>query len=144
MRRLLVSLSCLATTSLSAQPGVSPIAAFSGVFGVTDPPEENCATNPMTQVISPDHRRISFHWAIPVESYTGAMITDFGGRILASDKDSLTFLRDAETRLDAEGAPILWTMHLLPGGGYCYSSSGWPDEACGDSYLRCPVDAPIS
>ena len=137
MIRLLFALTCLAATPLWANP-------FSGVFGTDDPPEETCALNPMTQTLSPDHNRISFHWDTPVESYTGAMITDFGGTVTAMDAQSLTFLRDNETRLDPQGALILWTMHLLPGGSYCYTSTGWPEEGCGPPYLRCSSDPPIS
>ena len=57
----LLSLACLVATPLWAEP-------FSGVFGTDDPPEESCAANPMTQSLSPDRRRISFHWDRPVES----------------------------------------------------------------------------
>ena len=114
------------------------------MFGTDDPPEESCAANPMTQSLSPDRRRISFHWDRPVESYTGAKITDFGGTITAMDAQSLTFMRDNETRLDPDGALILWTRHLLPGGAYCYTSTGWPEEGCSLPYLPCFDAPPIS
>ena len=49
-----------------------------------------------------------------------------------------------QTQTMGDGALILWTMHLLPGGSYCYTSTGWPEEGCGPPYLRCSSDPPIS
>jgi hypothetical protein len=102
---------------------------LSGTFGVPDVPEESCAINPVFSSFSPDHRRISFAWAKPVLSYSGAMITGFGGTVVQTGPDSITLLRDAETRLDAKGAQILWTMHETAD-GYCWTSSDQPAADC--------------
>ena len=125
---------CLGATA-AAQ---SAFAGLTGVFG-KDFSAESCAVNPKAQSFSPDHRRIRMVWAMPVDSYmTDERITVVEGDIVAQNDRSVTYRRDGETRLDADGRVILWTLRLNGDGeSFCISSTKSPGDSCISTYRRC-------
>jgi hypothetical protein len=110
---------------------------LSGTFGDPAVPEESCDSNPVFSRFAEDQRRLSFAWVHPVRSYTGAMITAFGGTIVATGPDSITLLRDNETRVTREGAKVLWVMRAIANpDGYCWTRPDLNDGTCAP-LLRC-------
>ncbi|NBZ86574.1 hypothetical protein [Stagnihabitans tardus] len=112
---------------------------LSGSFGVPDLPEESCAENPAFSHFTADRSRVTFSWVRPVVSYTGAMITSYGGTVVATAPDSITMRRDNETRRDPSGALVLWIMRATPE-GYCWTRSDWPPDECLPT-VRCGSEA---
>ena len=93
--------------------------------------DETCAVNPVFSTFSPDRKRVTFAWEKPVASYTGAMITSFGGKVVAVGPDSVTMLRNDETRLGPDGRKVLWIMRFVPNPeGYCWTRADWTDGQC--------------
>jgi hypothetical protein len=134
--RPLLAVLCLALASPVTSQTVFD--AMTGVFG-SDRQSESCAVNPRTQSFSQDHRRIRMTWEIPVESNLGpGTIGVIEGTVVASDRTSITFLRDAETRTDAQGQPILWIYRLHDNGqGFCISQSDVAELDCLSSHTPC-------
>ena len=114
---------------------------MTGSFGVPDVPAESCSLNPAFSSFSPDRGRVNFAWARPVPSYTGAMITAFGGTVVRVEGGNLIMLRDDETRLTDAGQPVLWEMRAtdVPD-GYCWRRLDWPEDEC-LQMLRCVPEA---
>ena len=106
-----------------------------GTWGSTAITEDSCTVNPTTIVIT--GARITFTTPKPGASYTGAMITTFGGTILRHDDTVLVMRRDDETRRDDLGRLLDWTMKLDPAsGGYCWQASD-DAEPCITEWFRC-------
>ncbi len=129
---------------LSSPAGADIFSQMTGTFGVPpdEVPEESCSANPVFSAFSSDRGRVQFTWAHPVPSYTGTMITAFGSTVMRFDDDSITMLRDNETRLNPAGQPVLWEMRrTTKPDGYCWHRSDWPDDAQCLQLLRCPVAA---
>ncbi|MGV8985485.1 MAG: hypothetical protein ACOH2H_04270 [Cypionkella sp.] len=119
----------MALAPLPAQ--ADTFARLSGTFGDTAVPAETCAANPVFVRFTPDHARIAFSWANPVPSYTGAMITAFAGTLVAVGPDSITMLRDNETRVLSDGSKIVWTMRATSNPeGFCWTRPDWPSDTC--------------
>lgn len=123
---------------VAATPAAADVfASLSGTFGVPDLPDETCATNPVFSTFSPDRTRVTFTWNDPVLSYTGQMITSYGGSVVRAGPDSVTLQRDRETRLDYKGVKVLWIMRLTTNPeGYCWTQSDWSPQDCAPM-LRC-------
>lgn len=113
-----------------------------GVWGSTLARADSCAVNPTTIAIS--GTRITFTTPLPGQSYTGAMITSFGGTILAHDATTLEMLRDNETRRDPAGRPVRWFLRLDPAsGGYCWQRNDDP-QPCIPEWFRCGQDLALA
>lgn len=121
---------------LAPLPGKADIYdRLSGTFGDPLVQEESCDTNPVFSRFTADHSRVTFNWTRPVLSYTGAMITAFGGTLVATAPDSISILRDSETRITRDGAKIVWIMRATDD-GYCWTRADMRGEAC-QPVLRC-------
>jgi len=128
--RLAIALCLLA---LPVRAGI--IDKLPGTWGSTLSREDSCPVNPTTIAITGS--RITFTTPEPGLSYTGAMITTFGGTILHHDDTELVMQRDAETRRDRRGRLLLWTMRLDPAnGGYCWQNSD-EGRSCVAEWFRC-------
>ncbi len=115
---------------------------MTGSFGATDLAEESCAANPVFSSFSPDRGRVNFVWGRPVPSYTGAMITVYGGTVVRVDGQSLIMLRDDETRMTAAGQPVLWEMRATDApDGYCWHRLDWDDPRQCLQLIRCVPEA---
>ena len=138
MRYILFLLAFGLAQPASAQ---SVFAALTGDFGA-DFTDEACNDNPKSQSFSPDHTRIHLSWPQPVPSYMrDEMILFIEGDIVASDAESITYLRDEETRQGPDGKPILWTFRVTAT-GYCVTRSDMRGSDCLTAYRRC--DTPVS
>ncbi len=137
MVRVLVALALLLP-----QPAAADIfARMSGLFGDPNYPPEACTANPVYSSFTPDHNRATFFWSHKVPSYTGAMITAYGGTVLWSDATSITMVRDNETRLTAAGDTVLWEMRATDHpDGYCWHRIDWPEDQC-LQLVRCLANA---
>ena len=114
---------------------------LTGSFGDLDVPSESCAENPVYSSFSPDRGRVNFAWGRPVPSYTGAMITAYGGTVVRVEGQSLIMLRDDETRLTDAGEPVLWEMRPTSApGGYCWRRLDWEAAQC-LPMIRCAPEA---
>ena len=135
----LVLVGVLAGGPLAAKADV--FARLSGLFGDPAFPAEACTANPVFSTFSADHSRVTFNWARPVPSYTGDMITAFGGNVMAWDDTSVTLQRDAESRWTAAGDKVQWIMRATTQpDGYCWYRTDWVDQDC-YTLVRCPSDA---
>lgn len=115
---------------------------MSGTFAPPDVPEESCAANPVFSSFSADRGRVKFVWSLPVPSYSGAMITAYGGTVMRTDGQSIIMLRDDETRLTDKGQPVLWEMRATDDpDGYCWHRTDWTDPAQCLQLVRCAAAA---
>ena len=104
---------------------------LSGTFGDPAVPEESCTANPVFASFTSDHRRVTYSWASPVPSYTGAMITGFGGTVVADSPGSVTMRRDNETRQLRDGSLVLWIMRaIVQPDGFCWTRPDWAPDDC--------------
>ena len=114
---------------------------MTGSFGLPDVIAESCAANPVFSSFSPNLGRVNFSWGRPVPSYTGAMITAYGGTVVRLDGQSLIMLRDDETRLTEAGEPVLWEMRATDNpDGYCWHRLDWDPAQC-LQVIRCVPEA---
>lgn len=114
---------------------------MTGRFGDAVVDSESCAENPTFSIFTPDRARVNFAWARAVPSYTGAMITGFGGTVVRVEGQSLIMLRDRETRLNDAGAPVLWEMRATDDpDGYCWRRLDWNSAEC-LQMIRCEMQA---
>lgn len=114
---------------------------MTGSFGVPDVPAESCSANPVFSSFSPDRGRVNFVWGRAVPSYTGAMITAYGGMVVRVEGGSLIMLRDNETRLTDAGQPVLWEMRpTVAPDGYCWHRLDWDPAEC-LPLIRCTPEA---
>lgn len=102
---------------------------LTGSFGYTEAPWESCATNPAFFAFSPDHKKLVVTWASPVLSFTGDRISSFTGTVTEVHADSVTVLRDDESRFAPDGSKVLWTMLATPV-GMCWTRADLPADAC--------------
>jgi hypothetical protein len=139
MHRLILG---LALALLLPQPGLADVfAQLSGLHGDPEFAPESCAENPAHSAFSPDRTRIVVSWADPVESYTGALITSFGGTVVGSSGTSITMLRDNETRFAPDGTLVLWEMRVMADPqGYCWRRLDWAQDVC-LPLVRCEAEA---
>lgn len=122
---------CFGVLAVSAMARADVFDRLSGSFGVPDLPDETCEANPVFSLFSHDHHRVTFTWEKPVLSYTGQMIVSFSGTVVAVDPESITLLRDNETRRDVSGATVLWIMRATDRPeGYCWTRRDWPPDQC--------------
>ena len=134
---------CLALLATPA-PAQDVFDALTGTFG-SAMPEESCAMNPKSQSFSAGNTRLCMEWAAPVPSYMDeGTIRFLEGDVLSSDDRSVTYRRDGETRLDARGQPLRWTLRLEPGaGGFCVTRPDVPRPSCITLFLPCGLEGSV-
>lgn len=118
---------------------------FPGDYGMPSLGTPLCQDNAHRITFSADRSRAIFDWRRPFENYRGEAMQTGGYTVLGHDETSITLALDDESRLTAEGAPVVWILrHIETPEGYCWGRTDWPAGRCIALHLRCPAPPSVS
>ena len=115
-----------------------------GLFGSINEGRIACGVNPMQVSFSANGTRAHFKWASPIIDYEGEWRTRADYTIFAHDETSITMQLDGESRLGADGAPMVWLYEIYDNSNTCWKDASYPYGFCKGIYHACQSDPPVS
>ncbi len=116
---------------------------LSGTFGRPFMADD-CRNNPHVFRFSPDRSRAFVSWEQPIFTFRQLWETAAEYEVTGHDEAGVTMRFADETRLAADGRPVVWIMRpvALPE-GYCWGRTDWPAARCEFHAVRCG-EVPVS
>ncbi len=131
---------------LLASAGPAAADVFDRLSGTFGRPlmADDCRHNPHVFRFSTDRTRAFVDWNLPIRTYRGLWETSAEYEIVGHDETGVTMRFADETRLTADGRPVVWIMRpvAMPE-GYCWGRTDWPAERCDFHAVRCG-EVPVS
>lgn len=144
VKRLLWFAAGVLTGSAAAAEDAA-FAQFGGNWGAGYSADLSCAVNPHRITFTADHQAATFTWDRPITAYDGTVASTFHYSVISSTPDRITMAIDNESRLTADGIPVVWILRLVMAGrAYCWGRTDWAPEQCVATHFRCPGETPSS
>ena len=100
--------------------------------------DSNCATNSHTIRFTPDHGEMVITSARPYERADGKMDSIARYQIISQTRDRIRGAIYGETRLTADGRPVVWDLVLRSPDRYVWHRTDWPAFGFTGEVHRCP------
>jgi hypothetical protein len=138
------SLLCLLLLIAPAPARADIFDDLSGSYGTAFREDLSCARAPHRVSFSSDRRRAHFVLSSEISDYQGQPRRRADYTVLGLDAEGIEMVLDGETRLTAEGRPVIWVLRKAAGiDGYCWGRTDWPPGRCQHLNLRCKDDLPL-
>lgn len=117
---------------------------LAGSYGTAFREDLSCARAPHRVSFSADRRRAHFELSSEISDYQGQPRRRADYTVLGLGAEGIEMVLDGETRLTAEGRPVIWVLRKAAGiDGYCWGRTDWPRGKCQHLNLRCKDDLPL-
>jgi hypothetical protein len=98
---------------------------------------DECTRNPHTISFSEDGRIMSIEYAAVGYVQSGEARKTFVYDVVAYNHNAVRAALREESRVDAQGQPVVWDLVPIDNNKYCWHRTDWAEGACTAPILRC-------